>query len=195
MVQRGLLQPGIVAHVDRSPRFSHHDTIGAGKGFRDSVHTGRLVVPFGIITNRLALNISGVGPVNTWTPFSFMHGSRSADNKYRYTVNICIIYGKIGMQQADQVVENRYHRLTACLGIAMGDLNSCLFVLAQHHFRIILAVIDDRVVQAPIARTRIQCCMGQIVHVQHINNNIRAPSLLCRHNLRFFGGPALVRHI
>ena len=53
-------------------------------------------------------------------------------------------------------------------------------MLAQHHFGIIPAVIDDGIVQAAITGTWIYGCIRQIVPAQHINDNIRSPTLFAR---------------
>ncbi len=54
-VERLLLQPGVVAHVDRSPRLGHHHRVGARERLGDAVDRVRLVVPLRVGAHRLAL--------------------------------------------------------------------------------------------------------------------------------------------
>ena len=61
-LQRLLLQPGVVAHVDRALRLDHHGGIGAGKGIRHALDASRLIIPFDVMTKLLAVDIGGVDP-------------------------------------------------------------------------------------------------------------------------------------
>jgi len=49
--------------------------------------------------------------------------------------------------------------LPLALGVAVGDLHRDLFVVANHHRRLVVAVVDQRVVQAAEARAGISGVM------------------------------------
>jgi hypothetical protein len=93
------------------------------------------------------------------------------------------------MQQADEIVQDRHHRLACGLRIAMGDLHRSLLVLAQQHGRTVAAVVDDGVVETAIARAGIDRSVWQVVGVQQIDDDVRGPSAcpeLCRRVVRHY---------
>ncbi len=70
------------------------------------------------------------------------------------------------------------HRLALDAGVAMGDLHGDLFMLTQNHRRIVLAVIDQRVVQAAIARSGIKRDVLDVVALDHVDDDVGLPTLL-----------------
>ena len=70
------------------------------------------------------------------------------------------------------------HRLAFGAGVAMGDLHGDLFVLAEQHRRIVLAVVDQRVVQAAIARAGIERDVFEIVAFDHVDDDVGLPALV-----------------
>jgi len=82
------------------------------------------------------------------------------------------------MQQADQIVQNHGHRPAARLGIAVRDLHRDFFMRAQHHRRLVAAVIDQRIVQAAEARAGIERDVGKSVALDQVNDNVRLPAAI-----------------
>jgi hypothetical protein len=82
------------------------------------------------------------------------------------------------VQHADHVVHDRHHRLAGRLGVAVGDLHRDLFVLAEQDRRLVAAVIDQRVVQAAIARARIERDIGEAVMLDQVDDDVGLPRLL-----------------
>jgi hypothetical protein len=60
----------------------------------------------------------------------------------------------------------------------MGDLHRDLFVVAEQRWRLVLAVIDQRIVQPAKARSRIQRDIGEPVLLDQIDDDIRLPPLI-----------------
>ena len=154
--ERLLLQRGVVAHVDRALRLGRHDRIGAREAFRHALDRGRLVVPLDVVAHGVALHQRGVRPVDVRAALAFVHRAGRADDEDRHAVDIGVVDRHAGVQQADQVVQDHRHRLAGRLGVAVRDLHRDLLVLAQHHRRIVAAVVDERVVQAAKARAGIE---------------------------------------
>ena len=155
-VERRLLQRGVVAHVDRALRLGGHDRIGAREAFRHALDRGRLVVPLDVVADRVALHQRRVGPVDVRAALGFVHRAGGADDEDRHAVDIGVVDRHAGVQQPDQVVQDHRHRLAGRLGVAVRDLHRDLLVLAQHHRRLVAAVVDERIVQAAEARARIE---------------------------------------
>ena len=151
---RRLLHRGVVAHVDRALRLGHHHRIGAREALRHAVDRGRLVVPLGVVAHRVALHQRGVGPVDVRPALAFVHRAGGAHDEDRHAVEIGVVDRHAGVQQADQIVQDHRHRLAGRLGVAVRDLHRDLLVVAQHHRRLVVAVVDERIVQAAEARAR-----------------------------------------
>ncbi len=173
--QRLLLQPGVVAHVDWALRFGHHRRIGARKRIRHALDTGRLVVPFHVVPELFAVDVGGVNPVDERPPPAFVHRTGGADHKDRAAVDISVVDAHGGVQHADHVVHDRHHRLSGRLGVAVRDLHRDLLVLAEQDRRLIAAVIDQRVVQAAIARPRIERDEGKVVVLDEVDDDVGLP--------------------
>ena len=174
--QRILLQGGVVAHIDRALRLGGHDRIGARKGFRHALDRARLVVPLDEVPDGVALHQRRMGPVDMRPPPSFVHRTGGPDDEDRHAVDIRIVDRHGGVQQPDQVVQDHGHRLAGGLGIAVGDLHRDLFVLAQHHRRLVAAVVDERIVQAAKARARIERDGRKAVALDQIDDDVGLPA-------------------
>ena len=192
--QRLLLQPGVVTHVDRALRLGHHRRVGARKGIRHALDAGRLIVPLHVVAQLLAVDVGGVNPVDERPPPAFIHGTGGADHEHRAAVDIGVVDAHGGMQHADHVVHDRHHRLAGGLGIAVRDLHRDLLVLAEQQRRIVAAVIDQQVVQAAIARARIERDVGKAVVLDQIDDDVRLPGFFGVARFRFrFGGHVVHR--
>ncbi len=67
--------------------------------------------------------------------------------KDRRAIEVGVVNTHRRVQQADQIMHDSDHRLALDAGVAMGDLHGDFFMLAEQHGRIVLAVIDQRIVQ------------------------------------------------
>jgi len=81
--------------------------------------------------------------------------------KHRRAVDVGVVDRHVRVQQAHEVVQDRDHRLAARLGVAVRDLHRRLLVLAEHHRRAVLPVVDDRIVQAAVARAGLSAACGR----------------------------------
>ena len=129
--QRLLLQPGVVAHIDRALRLGHHRGIGARKRIRHAFDARRLIVPFDVMAKLLAIDIGGVDPVDERAAPALVHRAGGTDDKDRTAIEIGVVDSHGGMQHADHVVNDRHHRLAGRLGVAMRDLHRDLLMLTQ----------------------------------------------------------------
>ncbi len=177
---RRLLQRRVVAHVDRALRLGHHHRIGAREAFRHAVDGGRLVVPLDVVAHRVALHQRGVGPVDVRPALGLVHRAGGAHDEDRHAVEIGVVDRHAGVQQADEIVQDHRHRLAARLGVAVRDLHRDLFVVAQHHRRLVVAVVDQRIVQAAEARAGIERDVGKIVALDAVDDDVGLPAGVVR---------------
>ena len=172
-LKRRLLQPRVVAHVDRALRLRHHRGIGAHEAFRHAFNGARLVVPFRIVADGFALHESRMAPVDVWPPLALVHRAGSAHDEDRRAVDIGIVDRHLSVQQSDKIVQNDTHRLARRAGIAVRDLHGGLFMLTDQKLRLVAAVVDDAVVQAAKARARIHRDVGEVVVLQQVDDDVR----------------------
>ena len=79
------------------------------------------------------------------------------------------------MQQADVGMQHAGHRLAGRLGIAMGDADRMILVQAQQHAGIFIAqMVDEGIVQAAIAGTRIEAHIFEPEAPHHLRRNVAA---------------------
>ena len=173
---RRLLHAGVVAHVDRAFRLGHHDRVGAREGLRHAFDRGRLIVPFHVVAHRVALHQRGVGPVDVRPPLALVHRAGGADDEDRHAVQIRVVDRHAGVQQADEIVQDHHHRLAGRLGVAVRDLHRDLFVVAQHHRRLVAAIVHQRIVQAAEARAGIQRDVGEAVALDAVDDDVGLPA-------------------
>ena len=102
-----------------------------------------LVVPLGKTADDIALGEGGMDPVDERAAELFVHRTRRANDKDRAAIDVRVVNPHRRVQQADDVVDDGHHRLTARLGVAVGDLDGDLFVIAQQHRRLVLAIIHQ----------------------------------------------------
>ena len=174
--QRVFLQRRVVAHVDRALRLGHHDRVGAREALRHAVDRGRLVVPLGVVADRVALHQRGVGPVDVRAAARLVHRAGGAHDEDRHPVEERVVDRHAGVQQADEVVQDHDHRLAGRLGVAVRDLHRDFLVVAEHHRRFVVAVVDQRVVQAAEARAGIERDVGKVVPLDHVDDHVGLPA-------------------
>ena len=175
VVQGRLLQAGVVAHVDGSLLAAHHHRIGPGKRARHGVDGGGLGVPLDVVADGLALDAGRMDPVNERTPLGFFHGAGGPHDENGRPVEIGVVDAHGSVQQPYQVMDNGDHRLAAGAGVAMSDLHRDLLVVAQHHGRVVLAVVHQRVVESPVAGAGIQGDVLEPVALDHVHDDVRLP--------------------
>jgi hypothetical protein len=96
------------------------------------------------------------------------------------------------VQQPDKIVQDHRHRLAGRLGIAVRNLHRDLFVLAQHHRRLVAAVVDQRIVQAAKACAGIERDMRKAVALDQVDDHIGLPAAIVR--FRGLPSPTLFLH-
>ena len=182
-VRQGLLEHGrVIAGVHRALRLGHHRAVGAGERIGHIVDGVRLIIPLGVVAYGVALYLGGVNPVGARTPLRGVHGTGRANDENRRTIDVGVIDRHAGVQQPDQVVNNGNQRLARRLGVAVRDLDGDVLVRTQEHLRVVLPVIDHRVMQAAIARTRVERHIRKIVLAHQVNDDVRTPADLCRND-------------
>ena len=137
----------------------------------------------------LAIDVGGVNPIDERPPATFVHRSRCADDKDRAAIEIGVVDAHGRMQHADHVMHDRHHRLASRLGVAVRDLHGDFLMLTQQKRRFVTAVIDQRIVQSAVARSRIERDIRKTILLDQIDNDVGLPCLLgiTRRGLRVGG--------
>ena len=170
--ERRLLQPGVVTQIDRPFGLGHHGCIGAHEAFRHALDRGRLVVPFGVVADGLALDQRGMAPVDVRAALALVHRPGGAHDEDRRAIDVGVVDRHLGVQQPDQIVQDHRHRAAGRPGIAMRDLDRCLLVLTEQHLRLVAAVVDQGVVQPTKAGAGVHRHEGQLVALQQIDDDV-----------------------
>ena len=190
VIELRLLKSCVVAHIDRPLTAAHHDRVCAGEGVRRAVDGGRLIVPFHDMAYRLTLNIGGMDPIDEGAPLGFGQGAGRADDEHRRAIEISVIDAHRRVEQSDHVVDDGDHRLAARPRIAVRYLHGNFFVVAEQYRRIVFAVIDQRIVQAAVTRSRIERDIRKAVTFDQIDDDVGLPMAIgfadsvrafCRH--------------
>ena len=76
-------------------------------------------------------------------------------------------------------MEHAGHRLAGCLGVAVGNADRMVFMQAQQHGGIDIAeMVDHRIMQAAIARARIEAHIAKAETAQHLGCHVTAEANL-----------------
>ena len=112
-------------------------------------------------------------PFGAWRALVRLHDV-AAHNKNRDAVAPGVVDRHGGVLQADHAVTRHRHRLAFDLGVALRHMNSDVLVHAGDDFRLVVAVIDDRFVQAAIARRAIDRQIFDAERIEHIDHKVAA---------------------
>src|SRR4029077_461541 len=74
-------------------------------------------------------------------------------------------------------MDDGHHRFAGRFGVAVGDLHRDLFMIAEQHRRVILAIVHEGVVQPAKASAGIKCDIRKSILFDQIDDDIRLPSL------------------
>ena len=157
-MRRGVGDPG---------RAQHGLARGGGRG--------GLVVPFGVAAHQRALIARGVDPVDPGPPLRRVDRTGGAEHDHRHAVAPGVEDRHGGVHQPDIGMHRRRHRAAGDLGIAMRDRDRAFLVQAEQHLRPLVAeIIDQRVMQAAIARARIERDIGNVEGAQRFGDHVAA---------------------
>ena len=176
-----LLQGQIEIEVDRPARCRLRDHVGAQHSLLRRADRGGLVVPFGEVADQRTLVARGVDPFDPWPPPRRIERAGGAEHDHRRPVAPGVEDCHRRMHQADIGVDDGEHRPARDLGPAMRQRHRTLLVQAQQHARPAIAeVVDEAVVQAAIARARVQCDIGDVEFADRRGDRVAAPDLVRR---------------
>ena len=153
------------------------DRLAGGRG------RGRLVVPLGVVAHDRALVARGVDPVDPRPALGGVDRAGGAEHDDRHAVAPGVEHRHGGVEQADVGVHGGGHRLAGHLGVAVRDRDRALLVQAEQHLRRLVAeIVDDRVVQAAIARAGIERDVGNVAARAACRRprRCRSPARWCR---------------
>jgi hypothetical protein len=147
VVQGILLELRVVAEIYGSLRLGHRDAVAARERLRDTGGRGRLIVPLREVAHRIALHVGRMDPIDARPPLGFVHGPGGPQDQDRRAVDVRVVDGHGGVEQADDVVQDGGHGAPGGFGEAVGDADRDLLVLGEDELGLdVAAVIDERVV-------------------------------------------------
>ena len=169
-----LLQPGVVAEVDRASGLGRRDAVAAREGRSEVGHARGLVVPLHEVADRVALHERAVDPVDVRPALAPIERAGRAEDEHRHAIDMRVVNRHRRVQETDDVVDDRGHRLAGHLRVAMGDRDSDLLVGAGHDLGAVAAVVDDGIVKAAIGRARIQRRVFDAEAFEEIDDDVGA---------------------
>src|SRR5206468_1530805 len=152
----------------------------------------------GEVAHRVPLDLRGVDPVDRRPAAGSVHRPGAAHDDHRHAVELRIVDAHRRMEQADDVVHDRAHRLARVLRVAVRERHGDLLVGAEDDLGLALAVVHERVVEATVRRPRIQRDVLDAESLEQIDDDVRAetgrafwrtPRLLLRYDLGYLPTP------
>ena len=172
-----LLHLGVQIDVDGALRRALRDPSGAQQRFARGRGRGGLIVPFHEAADERALVLRSVNPIDPRPALRRIDWPRRAEHDHRHSVAPGIEHRHAGVHQADIGVDGRGHGFAGDLGIAVRNGDRMLFVQAQKHLRpFITEIIDQTVVQAPIAGTGIERDERNVERAERIGDDVATES-------------------
>jgi hypothetical protein len=170
---RVLLQLGVEREQHRAHGRRGRDLVGAYRRLGEMLQRGRLVVPL----DEVAHDRGGVDRrVDPFDPGrALVRLDDVADHHvHRHPVAPGIVQRHAGVLQADRAVADHGDRLAFDLGVALRHVDGDLLVRAGEDFRLVAAVVDDRLVQAAEARGAVHRQVVEVEGLEHVDHELAA---------------------
>ena len=170
-----LLNLHVQHHIGRRLGGGVGQPCGAQDGFAGGAHGGRLIVPFHIMADHGGLIARGVDPLDPGAALHGVHDAGGAEDNHGHAVAPGVEDRHGGVHQANIGMDGGGHGLAGDLGVALRDGDGVLLVQAQQHLGVFVAqIIHDAVMQAPVARARIQGDRGDVEGLQGLRDAVAA---------------------
>ena len=174
--QRGLLERRVETDVHGPARGGPHELARAEERLQRRRDRGRLVVPLGVVADEGALVLGRVDPVDPRPAPRGVHRARRAEDQRRHPVAPQIEDRHRPVHEPDVGVEDHRHRAPGDLRVAVGDGDRRLLVEREQHRGVAVAqVVDQAVVEAAVARPRVEGDPAQVEAAQQRGDGIAAP--------------------
>src|SRR5206468_12340212 len=103
-----------------------------------------------------------------------VHRPGAAHHDHRHAVQLCVVHAHRRMQEADDVVNDRAHRLTRGLRIAVRERDGDLLVRAQNDLGLAVAVVHERVVKPAVRRAGVERDVFDAEALEQIDDDVAA---------------------
>ena len=171
-----LLQGCIEVDVDRATRRGLRNLPTAQQSLNGRRHRARLVVPLGVVAHQRALVTDGVDPVDPRATPGRVPRPGGTQHQHGHAVAPGVEHGHGGMHQPHVGVHHRAHHAARGFGKTLGNGDGHFFVQAQQHLgRAVAQVVDQAVVQAPVAGAGVQGQVGHAHGAQAFCDRVTAP--------------------
>ena len=151
-----LLDAAVERHIDRAARLRQRHLVRLGDGVEMPLRRGRLFRPLHVVLDDVGLRRGAMQPVDP-APVGGIERTGAAEHQHRRVVAERVVDAHRAVHQADQVVQDADADAAGGLGVAVRHRHRDLLVGGEHHLRLVIAaVVDQRVMQAAIARSRQQ---------------------------------------
>ena len=169
-----LLQTGVVAEVHRARGLGRRDAERARERGGEVVDRRGLVIPLREVPHRLALHLRGVDPVDRRSAPPPIHRPGAAHHDHRHAVELCVVDAHRRMQEADDIVDDRAHRLTRGLRVAVRERDGDLLVRTEDDLGLALAVVHERVVKPAVRRAGVERDVFDAEALEQIDDDVAA---------------------
>src|ERR1700730_1837567 len=138
---------------------------------------GGLVVPLGEVADDLPDIDAGMDPLGAGPTLVGFHDIAAHDED-GHAVTPGIVHRHGGMLQADDAVAGHGHGLAFDLGVALRHVHGDVLVHAGDDLGLVVGVIDNRLVQAAVARGAIDRHVFDAERIEHVGHEIAAAGRL-----------------
>ena len=155
----------------------HGDFVGAHGGIGEVLQRGGLIVPLHIVANQRRKILGAVIPFHAGAADRGV-GVVAHDHIYRHAVGVGVVNRHGGVLQSHGAVEQRHHRAAFNLVITVRHGDGRLFVAAGQKLRhLIVAVIDERLVQRFKSRARVGAEVVDLERLDDVDHEVGAGML------------------
>ena len=170
-----LLNLHIQHHIGRRLGGGVGEPGGAQDGFARGAHRRGLIVPLHVMADHGGLIAGGVDPFDPGAALDGVDDAGRAQDDHGHAVAPGVEDRHGGVHQAHIGMDGGGHGLAGDLGVALRDGDGVLLMQAQQHLGVLVAqIVHDAVMQAPIARARIERDIGDVEGLQGFRNDVAA---------------------
>ena len=176
-----LLQARIEADVDGRHRLAVGQLSAAQERLDDGHGGARLVVPFRVVAQERPLILRGMDPVDPGSAQVCGDRARRPHDHHRHAVAIGVEDAHEPVHEPDVAVQHGAHRSVGRLRVAVRDRYDVILVQTeQHRRRLVAEIVDEAVVKAAVAGTRVERHVFDPEPPQHGGRHVAAPADLDR---------------
>ena len=172
-MDRFFLEVDVQRDQHRVLRRGHHHLVGAHGGLGEVLQRSGLVVPFNEVAHQRGRILHAVGPLDAGPALGRVHAVAREHQDGR-AIDPGVVDGHRRVLQADAGMAKHRHGLARRFSVAVRHRDRGFLVHAGEEFGLfVAAVVDDRLVQAAEAGSRVGGDVVDADRLDHVNHEVR----------------------